>query len=224
MGCFDYSCSVSGLPIGWETPVRFILLAQKCGLRPAIPHDVGGRWQPLAPPIRARYNSYGSVEFRKAREVEVLFEILDRRGIAQKDVRETRGMSQGDWLSALWLGQVVIETPRGKAEVAQTMVREDVWLYLLENHGMSPSEPPSWRFIDSSMRQETAIETEVIGDPTLEASLRELYGVALALKCLGRPWTPGTCCGPQDGLWDLHKRFAEKVASIAAFEIDKYQE
>jgi hypothetical protein len=230
MGSFDYSCSISGLPIGWQTPVRFMILAEKLGLRRAIPFEVDGTWQPLAPPIRARYNAYGSVEFDDAREVEALFDVLNRRAVERgvgesprRDMAVTRGMPPEDWLSALWLGRVAIEAPRGKAEVAQAMIREDIWRYLLENHGMIGDQPPEWRHIDSSMRLETALDAQVIRDRTLEPALRELYAVTHALKRLGRPWAPGTCCGPQDGLWDYHQRFAEKVASIASEAILRYQ-
>lgn len=229
MGSFDYSCSISGLPIGWQTPVRFMVLAQKLGYRRAIPHDVDGRWQPLAPPIRARYNSYGSVEFDEGREVDALFDILNRRAVERdvgesprRDMAVTRGMPREDWLTALWLGRVEVETPRGKAEVAQTMIREDIWVYLTETHGMIGPQPPEWRYVDSGMRLETALEAEVLRDSACEAALRELYAVTHALKRLGRPWTPGTCCGPQDGLWDFHQRFAQKIATIATEAIARY--
>lgn len=207
-----------------------MILAQKMGPRRAIPHDVDGMWQPLAPPIRARYNHYGSVEFDEAREVDVFFDVLNRRAVqrgvgesARRDMAVTRGMAREDWLSALWLGRVQIETPRGKAEVAQTMIREDIWLYLLKNHGMIGPQPPEWRHVDSTLRLETALDAEVIRDTTLQGPLRELHGVAHALRRLGRPWAAGTCCGPQSGPWDYHQRFAQKVASISAEAIRQYE-
>lgn len=225
MGCFDFSCSVSGLPIGWNAPVRFIILAENKTARCRGAHDVEGAWLPLAPPMRARYNNYGSVEFDESKEAGALFDVLARRAVERGpgDIERfeppvTRAMPREDWLSALWLGRVQIETAQGRAEVAQTMVREDIWLHLAENSGFTYM-PPSWRFIDSAMRLETAFDPEVTRDPALEGTLRELYNVMHALKRLGRPWAPGTCCGPQDGPWEYHAAFARVVVGIAEREI-----
>jgi hypothetical protein len=177
--------------------------------------------------MRARYNHYGSIEIDESRETDVLFDVLNRRAVERAvgeqqrfEMAVTRGMPREEWLSALWLGRVQIDTPRGRAEVAQTMVREDVWLYLAENSGFIPgAPPPSWRFIDSAMRLETAFDTDVIRDPALEGTLRELYSVTHGLKRLGRPWAPGTCCGPQDGPLEFHAAFARAVVGIAEREI-----
>lgn len=202
MGCFDFNCSVSGLPFGWEAPVRFIILAQNKTARCRGAHDVEGAWRLLAPPMRARYNHYGSIEYDESKEADVLFDVLNRRAVERAagengrfEPPVTRGMPREDWLSALWLGRVQIETPQGRAEVAQTMVREDVWLYLAENSGTTTNEPLPWRFIDGNMRLETAFDTQVIRDPALEGTLRELYSVTHGLKRLGRPWVPGTSAG-----------------------------
>ena len=61
MGSFDYTCAISGLPIGGGTPVRFFLLQSS-------PYSPGGNyadgdlvWYLRAPPIRAKYSDYGSV-------------------------------------------------------------------------------------------------------------------------------------------------------------------
>ena len=53
MGCFHFTCALSGLPIGPGDKVRFLLLQQS-------PYGEG--WYLRAPPIRAEYNDYGSVE------------------------------------------------------------------------------------------------------------------------------------------------------------------
>jgi len=57
MGCFDYNCAISGLPIGWNVAVRFMILAQNLTSRCRGAHDVEGAWRLLAPPMRARYNN-----------------------------------------------------------------------------------------------------------------------------------------------------------------------
>lgn len=62
MGSFDFTCAVSGLPIGAGTPVRFCLLESS-------PYSSSGdhangelSWYLRSLPIRAKYDDYGSIE------------------------------------------------------------------------------------------------------------------------------------------------------------------
>ncbi len=58
MGSFSMTCSVSGLGISGGTPVRCILLTSS----PYVNDDPRQAWILRTPPIRAVYNSYGTVE------------------------------------------------------------------------------------------------------------------------------------------------------------------
>jgi hypothetical protein len=66
MGSFDYTCAVSGLPIGAGDDVRLMLLTQnpyhhgkKAGAMTCGMNDV---WFPRTFPLRGRYNDYGGVD------------------------------------------------------------------------------------------------------------------------------------------------------------------
>ena len=69
MGCFDYTCTVSNLPIGAGTPVRFMLFVQ------AKYDDFQGyttsNLNLLCPPIVAEYNDYGTIENYNPKGVDV---------------------------------------------------------------------------------------------------------------------------------------------------------
>lgn len=61
MGCFDYTCAISGLPITFGDDVRWLILTQnpyKDSRRVSI-HDFAF---PRTWPVRAKYNDYGSIE------------------------------------------------------------------------------------------------------------------------------------------------------------------
>jgi hypothetical protein len=62
VGSFNFTCSISGLPIQAGDKVRYMLLAQnpfKDGGNACYIHDI---WYPRVFPIRAQYNDYGSIE------------------------------------------------------------------------------------------------------------------------------------------------------------------
>ena len=63
MGCFAYTCAISGLPIDSGDKVRYLLLTKN----PYFSHAGSivmpdGEWFPRTFPIKAWYNDYGSVE------------------------------------------------------------------------------------------------------------------------------------------------------------------
>lgn len=61
MGCFDYTCAISGLPIRAGDDVRWLILTEN-------PYEDSGRVSihdfayPRIWPVRAKYNDYGSIE------------------------------------------------------------------------------------------------------------------------------------------------------------------
>lgn len=63
MGSFAATCSVSGLPITRDTPVRFFLLTESPDCKDiAEAHSIYGLWGVRTFPLRALYNNYGTVE------------------------------------------------------------------------------------------------------------------------------------------------------------------
>lgn len=57
MGCFSMNCSISGLGIDYGTPVRCLLLTRS----PYGDDDPRKAWIIRTPPLRAKYNDYGSI-------------------------------------------------------------------------------------------------------------------------------------------------------------------
>lgn len=118
MGSFNATCIVSNLQIEAGTPVRFLALTRSAYQTAGNEHIcyVAGRWQLRCPPIQAEYNDYGSIENLEPRLANrVFFESLSR-GVVEKgvgdnqchDVQVRRGMSEDQWLEALWEGRVEV--------------------------------------------------------------------------------------------------------------------
>lgn len=121
MGSFNATCIISNLQIEAGTPVRFFLLT---GAKYKDGNDhscyVWGRWQLRGAAIRAKYNDYGSIEdIKESLTSKLLFEALNRdvveKGVGDNechDVQVRSGMSQEDWLAALWEGRVFVQDHR----------------------------------------------------------------------------------------------------------------
>src|SRR5262245_43244010 len=190
MGCFSYTCSVSGLPIDWSTPIRFLALSESG--RESRNIAVNSIWEPLTLPIRGKYDDYGSIEdIEEGGVSDAFFAALDRRAIEREvgensvhDVAVARGMSRKDWLQALWEGRVQVKgRHQPVVEVVQTMIREDVWQCLVAR---------SRKLADGVGKQQalmvlevaTSIEREQIRDPALEAEALEVSAAYRALALL----------------------------------------
>lgn len=118
MGCFNATCIASRLPIQAGEPVRFLAMTQNRWHKGAG-HAcyVNGRWQLRGPPLRAKYNDYGSVEDIEPGLVERVFfggfdsDVIEK-GVGDNqchDVHAHKGMSAKEWLSALWEGRVQVD-------------------------------------------------------------------------------------------------------------------
>jgi len=111
MGSFDFTCAVSGLPIGAGTKVRFLMLQSS-------PFSDRGSyasrelcWYLRSLPIRAAYNDYGTIEDVDPRDAAVQQNWLDgldldllEKGWGDNtchDVPTRRGMDFGDLCAAL---------------------------------------------------------------------------------------------------------------------------
>lgn len=109
MGDFSMTCSLSGLGISGGTPVRCLLLT-------ASPYAEG--WLVRTPPLRATYDSYGSIEnvheddkFIADLWLRGLREDLIERGLGDNsvhDVPTARDMSFAQLLSAIRARRVVV--------------------------------------------------------------------------------------------------------------------
>lgn len=156
MGCFNYTCAVSGLPICAGDDVRFLMLTQSP--YPDSGSGLNAQWFARALPLRATYNDYGSVEGVKRGPDRDLwmrgFQLdLVEQGVGENtthDVATSKGMSFEDLLVALWEERVLVsrevhERTRSRRPwgvklvvsrthpllVRQAMIREDVWKALL---------------------------------------------------------------------------------------------
>jgi hypothetical protein len=117
MGSFNATCIISGLQIQAGDSVRFFLLTES-KYHQGNDHScyVWGRWQLRGAAVCAKYNDYGSVEdIEDSLASRAMFEALNRdaveKGVGDNqchDVRVRRGMSQKEWLEALWEGRVFV--------------------------------------------------------------------------------------------------------------------
>src|SRR5574338_745990 len=117
MGSFNATCIVSNLPIEAGTPVRFLALTRS-QYNEGNEHVcyVGGRWQLRGAPIKAEYNDYGTIEnWEKSFTTKIFFKSFDQdvveKGVGDNqchDVHVRVGMSEDEWIDALWEGRVEI--------------------------------------------------------------------------------------------------------------------
>lgn len=227
MGSFSYSCAVSGLPIEFGDAVVFLALTEEQHSRHGA---YEGRWQPVLLPIEGRYNSYGTVDqLTDGPVTDAFFDGLSSRALEREvganrvhDVVISKGMSRVAWLRALSEGRVQFEDADGAAvEVAQSMVRKDVWDFLATPH----SKNIRW-FEDSAVRRSLFITMplgrEICEDERLASACRELFQVERSLRQLGRPWARGTCCGPQFGAWAFQLEFLQRLVETATQRIAQY--
>lgn len=107
MGSFDFTCGISNLPIGYGDEVRYFLLSEnRCSDSDLY---VDSRYAIRTPPIKAKYDSYATVEEFDENHIttKVMFQGLDQDVVEQPlgenqyhDCPVTKGMSIGDWLNA----------------------------------------------------------------------------------------------------------------------------
>lgn len=119
MGCFDYRCCVTGLPIRAGDPIKYVLLTEN-------PYDdrmditgMGDYWFLRTWPLRAEYNDYGSIDsFDETSPgvwavVEGLKKDLIEVGTGDNschDVPTKHGMPFEDILTAVQEGQVLVDS------------------------------------------------------------------------------------------------------------------
>lgn len=131
MGSFNYTCSISHLPIGYNDEVRFFLIAENN--RDGDLH-IDSKWLLRTPPIKAKYSDYGSIEGFDENYItsRVMFQGLDQDVIEKclgynecHDCPVTKGMSVDGWLDAFVEGRVRVKPIRnfdfGKQSIYYTI-------------------------------------------------------------------------------------------------------
>jgi hypothetical protein len=114
MGHFSFTCSISGLAITGGTPVRCLLLTSS----PYSDDDTRNSWVVRTPPIRAKYNEYGSIEdinkedeFTANLWLRGLREDIVEKGMGDNqchDVPTSKDMTFDQLLEALWERRVEV--------------------------------------------------------------------------------------------------------------------
>ena len=140
MGSFDVACAISGIPIRWQTPVRYMLLVQNqfycAGVRP---HSVTAEWAPLTPPLRGVYEDRGAVSSLSTVLMakswrRYLAECLVETSFPKACPRVRPVPSLRRILEAVRGGRLTVQHEEEDAvplHVAEALIRDDVWNSLL---------------------------------------------------------------------------------------------
>jgi len=157
MGSFNATCIVSGLPIQAGDAVRYLALTEsKHNPSNKWSCYVSGRWQLRTVPLRAEYNDYGSVENIQPGLVErVFFKSFDldvvEKGVGDNqchDVHVRKGMSQAEWLTALWEGRVFVRSQYGW----NTMTPEELYVIMKKQDEGQPKGIPTLARIEAVLK------------------------------------------------------------------------
>lgn len=175
MGCFSFTCAVSGLPIGHGDPVRYMLLTRNpYGERACYMHD---DWFPRTLPIRAKYNDYGSIEdIEEGPLRDLIMEGLQRdlheQGWGDNSVHDVPvkiDMTFEKLLEALWEERVKVRRkvdtfwPSVEEKAANEKLREALAMLGKPEKEVEPAPPkpfeatqfrgvPSMRSVESILR------------------------------------------------------------------------
>jgi len=122
MGSFNYTCCVSGLPIGAGDPVRYILLQASPFSERGEYANGAEEWYVRTPPIRAEYNDYGSIEDCKNPSIQRLWLEAFKLDLVEKglgdntvhDVPARKGMTFDELLDATQECRVEVLALEGK--------------------------------------------------------------------------------------------------------------
>src|SRR5690606_3525617 len=113
MGSFDFTCSVSNLPISHGTKVRWLAMGDS--RYDNIGCNIHSFYSPIAIPIKAEYNDYGSIDKYNEKSIGYIanLAILNRHAVecgtgdnSCHDVPVLANMSFDKWLNAIWEGRV----------------------------------------------------------------------------------------------------------------------
>lgn len=137
MGSFNATCIVSNLPIECGTPVRFLTLTHST-YNKGNEHVcyVGGRWQLRGAPIKSEYNDYGTIEdWDDSLTSKVFFKSFDtdavEKGVGDNschDVHVRHGMSDKEWIDALWESRVEVTDHQSSYPADKPYVTKDEYI------------------------------------------------------------------------------------------------
>lgn len=213
MGCFTYDCGISQLPIQDDDPVRFLVLSLNPDLLGIRCHP-DCAWQVYANPIKARYNSYGSIhKIEDSPATDTFFERLSKftheRRVGRNpvhDVAVRRDMSREEWLVALWEQRVCSRTPNYAFSVSAVCA----------DSNPNDPRPPKFCPIRQAMVREDVWQLMLARCPS--PGLTEVQRVEVAMHHLGKSWYPGTAISPQfiedKRLSEYHKALLDISLSI----------
>lgn len=115
MGCYSFTCAVSGLPIGADDPVYYLLVQQS----PWVDRSAWDAWVPRTLPLRGLYDSYGGVkdiadDAARAVWAECLDDVMRRSHgrNAVHDVPTFRGMTFEQIDEAARKGRLRVQSDR----------------------------------------------------------------------------------------------------------------
>jgi hypothetical protein len=105
MGCFTYTCAISGLPIEAGDKIRAILLTST-----PFPEEDGDLWRVRSNALRGTYNDYGSFDLLKSDTAHKVWLEVFKRDLIEvgtgdntcHDVAVTKDSSFEELLTALW--------------------------------------------------------------------------------------------------------------------------
>jgi hypothetical protein len=188
MGCFDYTCAISGLPIGAGDAVKYLLLQEN-------PYQSNIRCYPYAdwyirtPAINAYYNDYGSIDrFNESDpEFQVMFERWDdvvELGVGDNiyhDIAVSIDMRPRDRLEAIWEDRV---------SVYKTSYRDSEDAY----------GQPSFKRIKRQLEELSCVENEFIVDEIHKGMVRLRWSgnvkkLNSCLKVLKKEYSCVKTCG-----------------------------
>lgn len=179
MGDFSMTCSISGLGISGGTPVRCLLLTGS----PYGNDDPRRAWIVRTPPLRAIYNSYGSIEevhkddkFIADLWLRGLREDLIERGLGDNsvhDVPTARDMSFEELLDAVRAGRVLV---RQDAKNFWRRPLKDDTLGLSTALEAQRSLIPSLQTIESVLAKDSAL-VESYPDPVSREACKNKFVV-----------------------------------------------
>lgn len=179
MGSFNSLCAISGLPITYGTPVRFMLLTQNPYADDWCKCYQYSIWVPRTFPIKAKYNDYGSVDhIEEGATRDVWFEAFQRDlvecGVGDNsfhDLAVSKDMDFDDFLEALQKERVRVK--RRTAPIQEEELRK-----ALDRANALLKEVSPKRNLD----EEPKVERGEPGFPTLESIQALIKAAGLPLS------------------------------------------
>lgn len=207
MGSFDYTCSISRLPITVGNTVRLVLLQNALDSH----NEDGNRglypiswWWPWSFPLRAVYNDHGNFVVSKDTDTwtallrgQILRRPEGKNPYHQPAVHRDLDFQDLQWAvsTSRLLARLGTGTPRRYSTVSFTAIHDKVWDYLVM-HGKKIHPSPTKKEIDD-LRAGTSIKD--VDWKTGLYLFGELYSGHA--RCLERAFTRARKQNPSENFW-----------------------